>query len=351
MNLEGSIVYTLVDSLLLGGVFAVIIGGTLAMMRKSDAVTRYHLLLLLLIAFLVSLTVCFFYNWSTGDAVVPGNNPLHWIKVINEHAGMIFRIWFILVGLQLIKLAFELYTLNRLAKTGTIQAGYVWTQKIAEFSRLLEIKRAVMLGVSAKVSSPLVIGFFKPLILLPIGLVNDLSVEEVEMILLHELAHVKRGDFLVNIMVRLVRILLFFNPLVWWLCKLIDAEREHCCDDRVIQITGDKISYVRTLVRFAENQTSSPNLAMTLTQGMLGRVERLVVGRNRVLARLEIICLAVILALGLLLINPQNKYSVISLARTPAQGRDTGKPPDAAARDAKQKAEQSALKKDKPGSP
>jgi len=350
MNLIGAIVYTLVDSLLLGCVFAVITGAVLAMTRKSGAVTRYNSLLLMLIAFLISLTFCFFYNWTTGDAVAPGNNPLHWLKVINEQAGAIFSLWFIMVGLQLVNLTFELYTLNRLAKTETIQAGSVWTQKIAEFSLLLDIHKAVKLGFSAKVSSPLVIGFFKPLILLPIGLVNELSAEEVEMILLHELSHIKRGDFLVNILFRLVRILLFFNPLVWWLCKLIDAEREHCCDDRVIEITGDKISYVRTLVRFAENQMPSPNLAMTLTQGMLGRVERLVVGRNRTLARLEVICLSIILLLGLLLVNPYNRSSIVSLAKPPAQGRNTGKSPDAAARD-KQKAEQSALKKDEPGSP
>lgn len=347
-HLAEAIVYTLVDSLLLGCMFALLTGALLAVTRKSGPVMRYNLLLFILTAFLVSLIVCFFYNSFTGGTAAPDNNPAdvqHWMKIINEHAVAIFRMWFVLVGLQLVKLSFEWYKLNRLAKTDAIDTGSVWADKIAQLSSLFGIRRKVGLKVSAKVSSPLVIGFFKPLILLPIGLINELSAEEVELILLHELAHIKRGDFLVNMLIRLARILLFFNPLIWWLCKLIDAEREHCCDDHVIKVTGDKIGYVRMLVRFAESRMPSPNLAMTLTKGMLGRVERLVAGQNRTLARLEIICLAVILILGLLLVNPYNKSSFVSLARPPARGQDSGKPPDAASRDAKKKAEQSALKK------
>jgi len=347
-HLAEAVVYTLADSLLLGCFFALITGCLVMSTKRSGAVFRYNALILMLVAFVFSLIVCFFYNWSAGSNAVPADQATGWqhgVKLINEHATVIFRIWFLLTGLQLVKLAFELHTLNRLSKTGVVKCGILWTQKVVELSDVLGIRKVVRLAASLKISSPMVIGFFKPMILVPIALLGSLSASEVEAILLHELAHVRRADFLVNILIRLVRILLSFNPLVWWLCKLIDAEREHCCDDMAVQVTGDKLNYVRALVRFSEQASPSPALAMTLTHGMLGRVERMVTGRSRPLARLELICLSVVLVLGLLVINPYNRSSIVSLARPPAQSQRTGEPPDAAAKAAKEQAERSALKK------
>lgn len=347
-HLAEAVVYTLADSLLLGCFFALIIGCLVVAMKRSSAALRYNFLILILTAFVLSLIVCFFYNWSPGSTALLADQAAGWqhgVKLINEHAAVIFRVWFILIGLQLVRVAFELYTLNRLSKTGVVHPGLMWVQKVAVFSTILGIRREVRLAGSSRVSTPMVTGFFKPVILVPIALLGLMSVAEVEAMLLHELAHVRRADFLVNILIRLVRILLFFNPLVWWLCKLLDAEREHCCDDMAVHITGDKLNYTRTLVRFSEHVTPSSALAMTLTHGMLGRVERLVTGRSRPLARLELICLSVVLVLSLLLVNPYNHSSLVSLARPPAQNLNSGKPPDAAAKAAKQKAEQSALKK------
>lgn len=347
-HLAEAVVYTLADSLLLGCFFALITGCLVMAMKRSSAAFRYNTLILILAAFLFSLIACFFFNWSVsnnGALTDDATNWQHGVKLINERATVIFRIWFLLVGIQLIKLAFEFYTLSCLSKTGVADPGILWLQKVTEFSTILGVRKEVRLKVSSKIFSPMAIGFFKPIILVPIALLGSLSASEVEAILLHELAHIRRADFLVNILIRLMRILLFFNPLAWWLCKLIDAEREHCCDDMALQVTGDKLNYVRTLVRFSEHISSSPTLVMTLTHGMLGRVERMVTGRSRPLARLELICLSAVLILGLLVVNPYNHSSIVSLARPPAQSQRTGKPPDAAAKAAKEQAERSALKK------
>jgi beta-lactamase regulating signal transducer with metallopeptidase domain len=355
-----AIVYTLINSLWLGIIFALIAGCIVATTRKTDSRVRYNFLLFILAAFLLGLTACFFYTWFAkplaGDASplsAGATDPERFVKIIHEHAPDIFRIWLIIIVIQLARLSFNLYRLDRLSKSGVINPGSVWAEKLAGFIGALGIERKVELKVSALVSSPLVIGFLKPVILLPAGLINELSPGEIELILLHELAHIKRTDFLVNIIIRLIRCLLFFNPAIWWLCKLIEEEREHCCDDIAVQICGDKVNYVRTLVNFAENHARLPVFAMAFTGGMVGRVERIVTGRHRPLARIEMICLGIILALGVWLTLTHKSQDIISLAKPSVQNQRSGKPPDPAGREAKMKAEaeRSALKKTQPHSP
>lgn len=91
-----------------------------------------------------------------------------------------------------------------------------------------------MLFLSEKMLIPFTAGFIKPMILFPVALLNRLSEEQVEAILLHEMAHIKRHDYLFNILQRIMEIVLFFNPMIWLLAKDIRREREFCCDDLVI---------------------------------------------------------------------------------------------------------------------
>jgi hypothetical protein len=103
----------------------------------------------------------------------------------------------------------------------------------------LKISRTVRLLESVVVEVPTVIGWLKPVILLPVASVNSLTVQQLEAILAHELAHIRRADYAVNLVQSLIETLLFYHPAVWWMSARIRQEREHCCDDLATSISGD----------------------------------------------------------------------------------------------------------------
>jgi beta-lactamase regulating signal transducer with metallopeptidase domain/uncharacterized coiled-coil protein SlyX len=140
----------------------------------------------------------------------------------------------------------------------------------------LNIRSTVHLFESVRVSTPVVIGFIKPVVLLPVGLATGLTTKQIEAILAHELAHVKRFDYLVNLLQSLVEVVYFFHPALWWLSSRVRAEREHCCDDVAVQVCGDKLAFARALAE-VEAFRQSPALAMAFASKkgmMLQRVKR-----------------------------------------------------------------------------
>jgi bla regulator protein blaR1 len=131
---------------------------------------------------------------------------------------------------------------------------------------------------SAHLSTPAVIGWIKPVILFPAALVNQLSTKEMEAILAHELAHVIRQDYLLNILQTVAEAMLYFNPAVWYLSAIIRREREHCCDDLAIKACGNPLEYAKALLRLEEIILPAPALAMGLKTGqgaLLHRITRI----------------------------------------------------------------------------
>ncbi|WP_165246819.1 M56 family metallopeptidase [Paludisphaera soli] len=114
------------------------------------------------------------------------------------------------------------------------------------------VRRAVELLESARLRAPAVVGWLRPAVLAPVGLLSGMPLDQVELILAHELAHVRRGDFLANLIQTAIETLLFYHPAVWWISRTIRAEREACCDDLVVTTTGDRLEYARALARLAE---------------------------------------------------------------------------------------------------
>ncbi|WP_339911355.1 M56 family metallopeptidase, partial [Symmachiella dynata] len=155
----------------------------------------------------------------------------------------------------------------------------------AAFERVchrMGLKRPVELLQSALVSVPTVIGCLRPVILLPASSLMGLDTRELEAILAHELAHVRRHDNLVNILQSIVEILLFFHPAVWWLSRRIRIERENCCDDMAAGIVGNKVAYARVLARIAELGSQPVGLAASANGGdLLARVRRLLIDSPR----------------------------------------------------------------------
>ncbi len=124
--------------------------------------------------------------------------------------------------------------------------------RAAELAGRLGIRRAIGLWASPLIDVPAVVGWIKPVILLPVGAVSGLSVEQLEAILAHELAHVRRCDYLVNLAQTVVEILGFYHPAVWWVSHRIRDERENCCDDLAVQVCGDSRRYARALTSLEE---------------------------------------------------------------------------------------------------
>ncbi|MDO8886174.1 M56 family metallopeptidase, partial [Candidatus Oleimmundimicrobium sp.] len=147
---------------------------------------------------------------------------------------------------------------------------------LRRLSDAMGISKAVDLMESALVQVPAVIGHFKPVILLPVSALTGLSTEQIEAVLAHELAHIKRNDYLVNMLQTVVEILGFYHPAVWWVSRKIRVERENCCDDMAVGVSGDKVGYVRTLALLEEIRAAQPGLAVAASGASLfDRIKRL----------------------------------------------------------------------------
>ncbi len=151
----------------------------------------------------------------------------------------------------------------RLRRAGVCLAPSPWPERMARLAARLGLRRPVVLLESCLTDVPVAAGYLRPAILLPIGLLAGLPAEQVEFILIHELAHIVRRDYLVNLLQGMVEALLFYHPAVWWVSGVIRAEREHCCDDVVVAMAGDARSYAAALVTLEQNRAPEPLLAAT----------------------------------------------------------------------------------------
>ncbi|MBN1360175.1 MAG: M56 family metallopeptidase [Sedimentisphaerales bacterium] len=167
--------------------------------------------------------------------------------------------------------------LQRLKRRMVQKVAAPLQDKSSRLAERLGVKRAVTLLESALVEVPTVVGWIKPVVLLPASVLTGLSAEQLEAILAHELAHVKRYDYLVNILQTVVDILGFYHPAVWWISHRIRDERENCCDDLAVHVCGDSVRYAKALTHLEEMRHRGAELAMAATGGSLaGRVGRLI---------------------------------------------------------------------------
>ncbi len=134
--------------------------------------------------------------------------------------------------------------------------------------RRLGLERAIRYCECAWLQAPAVIGWFRPIVLLPVTALTGLSEEQLQLVIAHELAHIQRLDPFVNVFQISVETLLFYHPAVWWLNQRIRAEREHCCDDVAVSLCGNPVEYARALTLMEEWRTA-PALAMAANRGPL----------------------------------------------------------------------------------
>ena len=169
------------------------------------------------------------------------------------------------------------YTLRRLRRVGVSPVSAEVMAKLRRVSKQLGLRGAVQLVQSSLARVPMVVGYFRPVILLPVSLVTSIPAAQLEAILAHELAHVQRHDFAVNLLQTLIETLFFYHPAMWWLSHRIRVERENCCDDLAVSVLDNRVEYGRALLALEELRGTTTSLALGVRSGsLLDRIQRLV---------------------------------------------------------------------------
>ncbi|WP_373552137.1 M56 family metallopeptidase [Haliscomenobacter sp.] len=197
----------------------------------------------------------------------------------NQQLPLIVTVWLCGLTFFMLRMLGGLAYIRQLRYQGIRPVQEEWEEMLRELAQKLKIKRPVAILESLRIQSPVVIGHFKPLILVPVGLLAGLSIDQVEAILAHELAHVYRRDYLLNLLQTLIEALFYFNPGVWWISSCIRIEREHCCDDIAVALCQNNLEYAKALVCIKEmKQGFTPQLAMAALRKkklLLTRIQRI----------------------------------------------------------------------------
>ncbi len=315
-----SICWTLLHSLWQGLAAAIVAAVIIMSTRTSSPAIRYNLLAGLLMLFIATtgftlmtqllrvnnnpvdkIEVTFSQfpanttNYTSGEAISadPGTNyGDRLVEYFNEHSSLVVTTWFIIFIAKLIRILSNIGYVQRIRHHKTSEPAIPWREKITELALTLGISRPVELLESAIVRSPVVIGYLKPVILLPLGLLSNIPPEQVEAILLHELAHIRRKDYLVNLVQSFAEVVFFFNPALLWISSLLREERENCCDDIAISCTRNKKQFIHALVAFQEYAArpsgKEPAIAFAGRKDyLLSRVRRIIYNENKKLNAME----------------------------------------------------------------
>jgi uncharacterized protein (TIGR03435 family) len=189
---------------------------------------------------------------------------------------LIAAIWLAGASLLSLRLNGAGIVVARMRSTRVMPPPFEWLSALDSLLARLRISTPVRLLISGSVQTPTVAGWLKPTILLPAAEIGGMSPEHIEALLAHELAHIRRHDYVVNLLLRVAETLLFFHPAVWWLSAQIGAEREACCDDIAVALTGDPLTYVCALAGLESNRPEHLAHALAANGGSLKhRIARL----------------------------------------------------------------------------
>ena len=322
--------WTLIHSLWQGTLIAVIAVASFYLLRRKSANLKYVFGVGFLSAqvFVSALTFIYYYFKATSAVIIgaeiaaKSNGILHFASYTVNHAidselPLSFKVqfwlsahlnelvvcWLIGAAFLLVRFAGGWIFTERLRMKANIVMDKEWRARFGVMTAKMNITQSVEFRETAKIVTPMVIGALSPVVLIPIGLLSGFSTAQVEAILAHELAHIRRNDYLINMLQSFVEVVFFFHPAIWWLSDRIRAEREHCCDDIAVSVCGDKMSLAHALVKVAEWQ-HTPGFAMAFASKkplLLQRVQR-VLGLNpkpaRTLGNLPVMLFALSMVIG-----------------------------------------------------
>lgn len=304
----------LIHSVWQGALLAVIAGAVLLITKKTGAAVRYNLVLVLFFMFLFVTGITFIYEYndslrtvikkesvlSSYQFVQVNNNQTHLpssfnttslLQIINnyfsQHYLLIVILWFTFFMAKSVSMAGNIMYMHRAKHHRVFEPSDLWKEKVTSLCEKLQLKKAVLLLESGYLKVPAVIGYFKPVILIPVGLIARIPAEQVEAVLLHELAHIKRSDYAVNFIQSIADAVFFFNPGLLWVSSLLREERENCCDDIAIAQTNNKEEFVQALISFKDYSLSTPKYTVAFSgqkSTLLNRVMRIVYQENKTIS-------------------------------------------------------------------
>ncbi|MGO4213999.1 M56 family metallopeptidase [Terriglobus sp. YAF25] len=240
-------------------------------------------------------------------------------QALDHSLPAVVMVWSLGFALCLARLSLGLAAARRLRLTGTMPASTEETHLFLALRERIGIDRSVGLLRSVAVQAPAVVGWLRPVVLIPVGALAGLSQLQVEAIFAHELAHIRRHDYLVGILQSIAESLLFYHPAVWWISHHIRKERELCCDDLAVSWTGDPVLYAHALFQLAAQRSNSPAITLSANGGSLTmRIRRLLNQNNppavQPFAALSVLALAFVVA-GVCFSSAQAQHSPTAVDR------------------------------------
>ncbi len=237
-------------------------------------------------------TVIGMIPWSTPPAAesraadpIPGENKLSpavlWLAIqrfVRPWLNTIVAIWCCGVLAFAFRPLAGWHTVRRLRRVGVSTVPRGVQELLERTARRLKLRKSIDVLQSTLVQVPLVVGYLRPAILLPVSIVTNLPALQLEAILAHELAHIRRHDYLVNLAQTLIETIFFYHPAVWWLSHQIRNERENCCDDLAVALLGSRVEYGHALLSVEELRGTTAVLAIGAAGGsLIARIRRLLV--------------------------------------------------------------------------
>ena len=299
---------------------ALLLGLVLVFLRRSSANSRYLAsciaLAVLAVAPIVTVVTVYPVSSATEQAstsvsagsvsVLVGSLPRNTISRASVETidGWILPLWSAGVFVFALRLAWASGHASSLRRRG-VEADSSLQTMIAGLADRLGVRRKLQVLVSSVTDVPSVVGWVRPVILLPAAVAVGLTPQQLEALLAHELAHIRRHDYFVNILQMVVETVLFYHPAVWWVSSRIRHERELCCDDIAVGSCGNAIAYARALAQLERLRPAAPTLAMGSAGGPLYlRIQRLL-GPNSEYGPSRLACavglLAGVICLGFIL--------------------------------------------------
>jgi GWxTD domain-containing protein len=290
-NLQIAIAWTVIHSIWQAGLAALAVACVISAVRTSSM--RYVIACAAFLGIVAGAGATFVYEFPRNPARVQFHSlapaglipespvsfePVRTAKrfTMQDALPWITPLWLIGFAAFNLKHVASWFATRRMRTRGVCLAPEGWQERIKRAGARLGVSRPVVLLESCLVKVPVVTGQMRPMILVPIGLMTGLPVEQIELILLHELAHIRRHDYFVNMLQTFVEGMMFYNPAVWWISNVIRKEREHCCDDIVVAATQNAHAYAGALAALEEARGTHGELAIASTGGSLvKRINRL----------------------------------------------------------------------------
>ncbi len=201
-------------------------------------------------------------------------NLNHWLDVSLPYASVVYIALLIIPVSRFIR---NYRYVQVLRKYNLSKINVEWRMFVKKVSAQIGITKPVHIWVSDLITSPVTIGYLKPIILVPLAAINNLTAQQMEAVLLHELAHIRSYDYLINLLINFIQTILYFNPFIKAFVKTIERERERSCDEMVLQFQYDPHNYVSALLMLEKNNSAAQDMAIAAAgkNDLLNRVERI----------------------------------------------------------------------------